>query len=460
MSSELENKNEFSLNEKSEDRNGLRPNRGRKRHLRVLLISAVAVCIVAAMFLLIKRAHGNATAAAEENSQPVVSVRVTVTKRKTFSETVSAVGTVYPRAQAAVSANISAQILRMPAVVNRRFHAGDIVAVLDTRDIRAQRDEAAAQLDEARMQLRSLVTGDIPEKSAQNQKELDDASANLDAARSVYEQRKALFDKGGISRRDLESSQLALTTAENQYNLAKKSMRLADTVINANDRSLYETRIRQAQGRLEQLNAQMNYAEVRAPISGVVTEQNLFQGERADVGSKMFTIADVSEMIVKAPFGDTVASQLRVGDTVTVFPQEYPGVKLTGSISLIGIATDPLNRTVEVWISLKNPDGLRPNSAATVMVSTNVIPRAIVLPASAVTLDATTSDKGAVMVVDKHGTVHERKVIVGIHSGDAIQVKSGLDAGETVVVEGNYALPDGTKVRIAAAHKNRGKQRS
>jgi hypothetical protein len=108
-----------------------------------------------------------------------------------------------------------------------------------------------------------------------------------------------------------------------------------------------------------------------------------------------------------------------------------------------------LNRTVEVWVNLGNGAGrLRANGAAQVMVATNQTGDAIVVPASAVTLDATNADTGTVMVVDAANVAHETKVSVGIRTPQTMQITSGLQGGETVVIAGNYALPDGTKVEI------------
>ena len=71
---------------------------------------------------------------------------------------------------------------------------------------------------------------------------------------------------------------------------------------------------------------------------------------------------------------------------------------------------------------------------------------AIVVPASAVTLEASNADEGTVMVVDAANVAHETKVKVGIRTEDKIEIVEGLQGGETVVSEGNYALADGTKV--------------
>ena len=74
---------------------------------------------------------------------------------------------------------------------------------------------------------------------------------------------------------------------------------------------------------------------------------------------------------------------------------------------------------------------------------------AIVLPASAVTLEASNASEGTVIVVDALNVAHETKVTVGIRTAEKVEIIEGLQGGETVVVEGNYSLPDETKVEIA-----------
>jgi len=73
----------------------------------------------------------------------------------------------------------------------------------------------------------------------------------------------------------------------------------------------------------------------------------------------------------------------------------------------------------------------------------------VTVPSSAVTLDATNGNSGTVMVVDAQSAAHEVHVTVGIKGGARTQITSGLRGGETVVTQGNYGLPDGTKVAIA-----------
>ncbi|HJQ27463.1 MAG TPA: efflux RND transporter periplasmic adaptor subunit [Blastocatellia bacterium] len=416
-----------------------------------LMIAASLLAFVLLVYLLwpAKKA-----ATEEEAADIVVSVRVAEAERGTISAEVTALGTIYGREQATVSPKISAQIKSMPLVRNRRVKAGEVIATLEARDLQAQRAEAAAALDEALANLRLLSGGTIPEATAQDEKAVRDARANVNNARATYERRLQLFERGGISKKDLEASQLALTTAENDLRAAEAAARLHQTQSNPNNRSAATSRVKQAQDRLANLDTQLSYAVIRAPFAGVITDQFQYQGEFAAAGAKLFNIADDSEVIVKAPVADTVAASLRAGHPATVLPQDDPDEKIEAKVSLISPATDPQSRTVEVWVNLKNPDRrLHVNSAAKVVVTTNTVTDAVIVPAAAVTLKATNADEGMVMVVEEDPAAHEKvahetKVTIGIRTPEQIEITSGLRGGETVIIEGNYALPDGTKVEI------------
>ena len=135
-----------------------------------------------------------------------------------------------------------------------------------------------------------------------------------------------------------------------------------------------------------------------------------------------------------------------------VVPDDEPGQSFPGTINLVGRAADPQSHSVEVWVLVPNPTGrLRPNGVARVVIAAQAVASAVIVPASAVTLDATNGNSGTVMVVDDKSIAHEVHVTIGVRSGGRMQITSGLKGGETVVIEGNYGLPDGTKVAIPSA---------
>ena len=371
-----------------------------KRRSVLVLVGIAAVVVVALVLYLRKRsAHSADSGAAEPDV--VVGVRVAKAERKPIAAESSTLGTISAREQATVSPKIGGQIVQMRLLKNANVRAGEVIAQLETPD-----------------------------------RDIRDARANVESARALYERRRALYAQGGIALREVEAARLALTTAENTARLADDRTGGIAAAGNVGGSGL----------------APLTYASVRAPIAGVVTDQFQFQGEFAAAGAKLVTIADLSEVIVKAQIADNVVAQVRVGDSVTIRLPDQPDARLVGRISLISRSSDPVNRTVEVWVNLDNAAGrLRAGGAAEVVVATKQTNDAVVVPPSAVTLDAPDKNTGTVMVVDAGKVAHETRVTIGIRNADAVQITTGLKGGETVVTEGNYALPDGTRVEINAA---------
>ncbi len=416
----------------------------------VVLITSLVVVLVLILIAVVVWRWRKSSASAEQEVTPVVSVKVAKAEKDAISTQIVAVGTIWPREKSDVGAKISGQIKKMALLKNKVVRAGEVIATLESRDLQAQRAEAVAALNQERANERSVITGAIPQANAQDQKSLRDARAKAINARATLARRQVLYGNGGISKKDLEESQLEVATAENELRLAEQTITLRTTSLNPNDRALAAARVVQAQQHLATLDAQLSYATIRAPITGIVTDQFQYQGEFAPAGGKLVTIADISEVIVKAPFADTVAAQLKVGDPATVLPTDTSSEEMKGRITLLSRSSDPTNRTVEVWVTLANSAGkLRANGAAQVTISANSKADAVIVPASAVTLEASNANEGTVMVVDSASVAHETKITVGTRTRGKLEITSGLQGGETVVIEGNYSLADGTRVEIA-----------
>jgi HlyD family secretion protein len=421
-----------------------------RRKFFVVLGVVLLVFVLIGVYFYLERSKTTVETKEEPKEETVVSVKVAKAEKETIAQEFTALATVAPAEQSTVAASISAQIKQMRLLKNQFVKQGEVLAVLASQDLTAQRNEAKAALDEARLNLETLQKVTIPQTKAQTDKELADAKAGLDNARATYERRKDLYEKGGLSLKELEASKLALQNAENALRLAEANSRLNTSAVNPNARAIAENKIKQAQERINTIDTQANLADIRAPISGIVTDQFQYEGEFAAQGARLLTIADIGAVIVKANFADTVVASLQTGDAVTIYLPSAPDERMTGKVTLISRSADTQNRTVEVWANFANGRGLlRAGDAVQFVISAKPAEDAVVVPASAVTLDASNSDEGTVMTVDDDSVAHETKIKVGIRQGDKYQITEGLEGGETVVIEGNYALPDGTKVEVA-----------
>src|ERR1044072_2593356 len=174
------------------------------RRRNIVLIAGSVLVALLLVTLIVWRLKKSATEA-ETKVTPVVSVKVVKAEKENIANPISAVGTIWPREKADVGAKISAPIKKMAMLKNKLVHAGEVIAVLESRDLEAQRAEAVAALNEARANERSLITGTIPKTNAEDQKALLDARAKVNNARATYERRRGLFERGGISKKELEA---------------------------------------------------------------------------------------------------------------------------------------------------------------------------------------------------------------------------------------------------------------
>lgn len=430
-----------------------------RRKFFVLVGVVLLVFALVGVYFYLERNKSTAETTSETKEETVVSVKVAKVEKQPIAQEFTAIGTVVPAEQSTLAASISAQIKQMRLLKNQYVKQGEVLAVLASQDLQSQRNEAKTALDEAKLNLETLQKVTIPQTKAQTEKDLSDAKANADNARATYERRKDLYDKDGLSLKELEASKLALTNAENALRLAQQNSKLNASSVNPNARAIAENKIRQAQERINTIDTQANLAEVRAPISGVVTDQFQYEGEFAAQGARLLTISAIGSVIVKANFADTVVANLQTGDAVTIFLPSAPDERMAGKVILISRSADTQNRTVEVWANFANGRGLlRAGDAVQFVISAKPANDAVVVPVSAVTLDASNADEGTVMTVDNASIAHETKVKVGIKQGDKIQILEGLESGETIVVEGNYALPDGTKVEAAKEENKDGQK--
>ena len=422
---------------------------------RRVIIAAVVVVALFLIFLFWRSCHK--TAAPVDESNIVVSVQVAKAERGPIANEITTVATLAARREATINPKVAAPIAQMPLLTNRPVHTGDVLAVLESRDLTAQRAEAAAAVAEAETTVHTTANGSVPLTNAQDTKAVRAARAALDNAQKTYERRKVLYDQGGISKKDLEASQLSVTQAESDLRLAEASTSAHRSVTNPGDIRVAESKVQQARNRLANLDAQVGYTIIRAPFDGIVTQQFQYQGELANPGGKLLTIADTTSLIAKMQVGEDTATKLKAGDLVRVLPDDLQGQSVPGTINLVGRAADPQSRSVEVWVLVPNPSGrLRPNGVAKVVIAAQPVASAVIVPSPAVTLDATNGNSGTVMVVDDKSIAHEVKVTIGSRSGGQTQITSGLKGGETVVIEGNYGLPDGTKVAISKAAEGGG----
>ena len=189
---------------------------------------------------------------------------------------------------------------------------------------------------------------------------------------------------------------------------------------------------------------------IRSPYAGVVTEKRVNEGMRVEPGMRLYEIVDLSEVWVMASvYGDQLA-YVEVGQPAAVSLPSLGGRTFEGEVAFVDPYVDARTRQVEVRIELANPGGvLRPGMYAEVVLRNRVADRRVLAPRSAV-ID--TGEREVAFVALGRGRFEPREVDTGVLAEDGmVAVEEGLEAGEKVVVNGQFLLDSEARVREAMA---------
>ena len=389
-----------------------------------------------------------------KETEPAVPVQIVQVEKTTLQQKVSAEAVLFPIAQSAIVPKISAPVQKF--LVNRGSHVrkGQLLAVLENRDLAAAAQENKGAYTQAEATYAITTAADLPQQMQKAELDTQAAKQALDAQQKVFDSRQQLFREGALPRKELDQSSVDLTNARNQYEIAQQHLDSLQGMGEAQLSKSAKGQLESAQGKFKGAEAQLQYSEIRSPMSGVITDRPLYPGEMAAAGTPLLTIMDISQVVARAHIPQIEAVLLKRGDNATL---SAPGLDepIPGKVVLVSPALDPNSTTVEIWVQCKNPNEvLRPGTSAQITMISRTVKDALSIPAASLL----TAQDGAtsVMVAGNDGNAHQQTVKAGFHDGDRVQILAGLQAGQKVVSTGAYGLPDNSKIIAAEANKPEG----
>ena len=388
---------------------------------------------------------------------PVVPVQLVQVQKAALQQKVVADAVLFPIAQSAIVPKISAPVEKF--LVNRGSHvrAGQLLAVLENRDLAAAAQENKGSYDQAQAQYATTTTADLPQEIQKAQLEAQAAKQQLDAQQKVFDSRQDLFKEGALPRKELDQAGVDLTNARNQYEIAQRHLEAVNAVGKQQTLKSAKGQLESAEGKYAGASAQLAYSGIKSPINGVVTDRPLYPGEMAAAGTPLLTVMDISTVVARAHIPQQSAALLKSGDKATI---TVPGLDqpMTGKVSLVSPALDTNSTTVEVWVQIKNPgEKLKPGTTVQVSMVARSLPDALAVPAAALLTapDGVTSVMVEGACPDSKNASDrcalQKQVKTGIRDGDRVQIVEGLHEGDKVVASGAYGLPDKSRITTAEA---------
>jgi RND family efflux transporter MFP subunit len=260
----------------------------------------------------------------------------------------------------------------------------------------------------------------LHDRVAEAEAQKDQARAALENARVRLQRNEKLWKDGISSRQEVDDARVALVAAESAV---KQALAVGGTA-----------------------NVQLDRATLRAPFAGVVAAILVPAGQPVDgSGTPVVEIADTKELDLRAPIPAARVGEVTVTQQAELLVEGVGAV--TGAVDAIAPLVDTATNTVIVRVRIANPDGrLRGGIFArgALLCPTHqglAIPKAALLPSEG-------GSAARVGLVLPDGTVGHRELGLGADVDGAIEVRSGLQAGDRVITAGGYTLPDGAHVDI------------
>jgi len=418
----------------------------------------------------------------------------------------SETGTVKAETEVLVIPRVSGRLDKLLVKEGQFVRAGQLLGVLDDADISAQvqqmeaslnsqraREESArhqlqaqpeliasaiaraeAGVKEAEANLAIVRRGARAEEIAAEEARLAQLKAAAENARREFVRQRELYDKGYISRSQLDGAESSMRVSEEQVAAQTETLRLRRTQSTPEDIKEAEGRLAQAKAALQeakansveqklrrtelaaaqaqvqevaaslrQMRTQQSYRRIVAPVSGQVTRMNVKEGEFVVGGTSfglqaqqlsMMTIINDAALYVEALVSESDIARLAIGQSVEVSCDAYRERKFHGTLVEISPAANAeaqsQQRTFKVKVKLADAKGyLRPGMSAEIEVLTGIKRKVLSIPTYAIKEE---NKKKKVLVV-KGQSCEEREVTVGEKNFQFAEIKRGLKSGDRII---------------------------
>jgi RND family efflux transporter MFP subunit len=187
-------------------------------------------------------------------------------------------------------------------------------------------------------------------------------------------------------------------------------------------------------------------AALTSPVAAIVMERLINDGETPRAAQKMFTIGRIDQVLVVSNIAEERIEDITIGQAASVTLMAFPNDEFAGTVVKVKPVTDPKTRTFLVYTNVANP-GLKLKPGLTAFTRFKRQHEALAVPSVSL-INPTGIQESTVFVLDHGPIARLRKVRVGVVAEGMTEIRSGLTAGEQVIVVGQLALRDGDQVII------------
>jgi HlyD family secretion protein len=395
----------------------------KNKKLWIWVGSLGAVVILVAGIAIVRIAKGD----------PIDPNRLAKVTRGDVAKSVVATGDIQPITKVEVKSKASGIVEKLYVDINDRVHKGQQLAQLDQQEIEAQVEAARAQLASAQA---NVVTS-----------EANVTEDRVNAAAPDLPMYKATLDRNVAMNKDGIVSRQAMDDANRDYLAALTKRNAAQAQVGVDAAKLKQARaqVQQSQASLQQLEEQLSYTTIVAPMDGVILSRDVEMGDAVSsilvLGSTatlVMTEGDTSEVYVQGKVDEADIAHVYLGQPARIKVVSFHDRLFQGKVTKIapmGVEKDNVT-TFEVRVSINNPGGeLKANMTANAEIMLDEHKGVLTVPEDAVIYD--NKQNASVEIPDAHQKDGYRKipVTVGLSNGSVTEIVSGIKEGQQVVLQ-------------------------
>ena len=340
--------------------------------------------------------------------------------------------------------------------IGDRVKAGQLLAEIESPEIdqelagsRATREQARAAWRQAQANVTRAEEGVVEARAR-----LEQSQANETLASNTSERWTRLVDRGVLPRQEGDEKQFAYSARRAEVAATQASIKTAEATVNAARASVLaaESTLHANEANVTRWERLVAFERVVAPFDGIITERLVEQGALISSGGvsggrKLFAIAQPSILRVRVNVPQLFAADVQTGQEAQLSLRERPGVTLVGKVVRTANALNASSRTLPVEVQVDNREtAFLPGMFAEVKFSVPRSKPSTVIPADALMVNAQGS---RVAVVDSQGRIHLRSVEVGRDLGAQIELVSGIEPHQSVVLNPGEMLAEGQEVEVS-----------
>ncbi|MCC8116396.1 MAG: efflux RND transporter periplasmic adaptor subunit [Planctomycetes bacterium] len=430
---------------------------------KYIVILVLAVVVIGGYFLY---SSSTGVDAGEADAAPTTAGA----RRGDLSITVSASGRVEPEREVEIKSKASGEVVRVNFDVSDEVKQGDLLFKLDPTDeersvakLQATLDMSKAKLEQTRLGV-AAAEAKLAADTARADAEFKSAEAERDEYQARLERARQLYDQKVVSREEYDTA--VTKGVQTQAQLDQARIKIDDLKVQALelDKTRQEVPIAEAQVEndtvaLEDALQRLRDTEIFSPIDGVGSERTVQEGlivasgvSNVGGGTTAMKLIDLSRIYSIAAVDEADISGVQPGVRAIVTADAYKGMEFTGKVVRVAatgtIESNVVTFDVKVEVDSRRKALLKPEMTTNVLFLVDERSDAVLVPASAVVRRAVRENDAAdgearvdysrrqsyVTVVRPDGVQEERAVETGITDGVDIEIVSGLEAGETVVL--------------------------